>query len=150
MAFATLQDIKDHAIFRAEISTLADPIIQRLLDRAARMIVHKVGSTFAGETNPDVLFDLNVATVYMVDKLFIITQPSNAENAVMGVQSEKVLERSYTLSPAKIYAAEQFEEEFLLLISKLKARKLTRRPIFEIGRGPSFRGLDESCESELD
>ncbi len=144
MAFATISDVKDHAIFKVEIGELTDPQIQRLIDRAQRLIIARVGSAFVGETNPDVLFDLNVVTVFMVDKLFITTRPENAENAVIGLSNETIQERSYALSKEKTFLVTQFEEEYERLMSGLKARVGTRRPIFEIGRGPSYRGDDES------
>ena len=144
MAFATISDVKEHAIFKTEISELTDPQIQRLLNRAQRLIIARVGSAFVGETNPDVLFDLNVVTVFMVDKLFVTTRPENAEDGVIGLSGETIQERSYTLSKDKTFLAAQFEEEFLNLIAGLKARVGTRRPIFEVGRGPSYRGDDES------
>ena len=144
MAFATLTDIKEHAIFKQELSALSDAQIQRLISRAERVIVSKVGSKFVGETDADILFDLNVATVFMVDKLFIAQHPENAEDAIVGLSSSDVLERSYTLSKDKTFAAQQFEEEFENLIQGLRSRVGVRRPIFEIGRGPSYRKDDES------
>lgn len=145
MAFATIDDVKEHAIFKDEIATLTDPHIQRLISRAERVVTSMTGSAFAAETDVNVLFDLNVATVYMVDKLFTMTRPDNAEDAIVGLQSEKILERSHTLSKDKLFATHQFEEEFQSIIAGLRKRVGVRPPIFRIGRGPSYRG-DESCD----
>lgn len=144
MAFATIDDVKEHGIFKDEIATMTDPHIERLIKRAERIIVSMTGSSFDGETDPDVLFDLNVATVYMVDKLFTITRPDNAEDAIVGLQSETILERSHSLSKDKLFATQQFEAEFDNIIAGLKKRVGVRPPIFTIGRGPSYRKDDEA------
>lgn len=150
MAFATIQDVKDHAIFKSELSQLTDPQLTRLLKRSERMIVSMVGSSYAGETDEGILFDLNVVTVYMVDKLFIVSQTDVAENAITGMQTEKVLERTYTLSKEKLYVAQQFESEFAILIGALqKPNQRTMLNIFQVNKGASSRGA-ESCDSTLD
>ncbi len=144
MAFATIDDVKEHAIFKAELSSKSDQELTYLLKRAERQVITLVRSNFENETDPQVLFDLNVVTVFMVDKLYLMAQPDVAENAIIGIQSEDLLERSYSLSKDKMVAAQNFEAEFSSLIQSLRARNGVRRPIFDIGRGPSYWKDDEA------
>lgn len=129
---------------------MADPDLEYLLKRAERLIVSMVGLNYATETNEDILFDLKVVTIYQTDKLFIISQTDVAENAITGMQTEKVLERTYTLSKEKLYVAQQFESEFAILIGALqKPNQRTMLNIFQINKGASSKGA-ESCDSTLD
>lgn len=150
MAFATIQDVKAHAIFKAEFATMADPDLEYLLKRAERLIVSMVGPNYATETDEDILFDLKVVTIFQTDKLFIMSQTDVADAAITGTQTEKTLERTYTLSKEKLYLAQQFESEFATLIGGLqKPNQRTMANLFFINKGASSRGVD-SCDSNLD
>lgn len=129
---------------------MADPDLEYLLKRAERLIVSMVGPNYSSETNEDILFDLKVVTIYQTDKLFIMTQADVADAAITGTQTEKTLERTYTLSKEKLYLAQQFEAEFAIKIADLqKPNKRTMMNIFQVNKGASSRGYSE-CDSEID
>lgn len=146
MAYATVNDVKTYAIFKTEIGALSDPEIERLIQRASNVLDSRIGYSFKTATDPDVLFQLNVATVYLVDRLHLFGDKQVAESVILGVSQEDIMNYSYTVSKEKMHIFIEFATEYEAAVSNLIARSGLKLNIFSIGSGsPTLGRGDDPC-----
>lgn len=137
MSYATIDDVKENAIFRAFITQLTDPEIERLLRRAERQLERELERKFDDVTDVDTLFDLNVATVYQVDLLYMNSNAELAHLRVNGIQSEKKGEYTVQFGSTEqaIRQFEQFASEYNSIIESLKIYSSNNfSPVFRVGK----------------
>lgn len=149
MAYAVVADVKSFAIFKDEIATKTDAEIERLIKRASMMLENEVGTTFRNSTDEDILFKLNTATIYLVDRLYFIETPEIAETALSNLASEDAMNTSYSVSNNKTQLLVEFEKEYALIVAGLQAvNTVAGWNIFTIGHGASSfpRRGDDQCD----
>lgn len=147
MAYATVADVKQYAIFKAEFAAMSDPEIERLIQRASNMLDSRIGYGFKNATDVDVLFQLNVATVYLVDKIHLLNDKQVAEGVILGMSQERIMNYSYTVSNEKLQVFIDFESEYEAAVKNLLSRSGLGLNIFSIGNGsPTLGRGDDSCE----
>lgn len=147
MAYATIENVKQHAIFKTEIGALTDPQIEHLINRASNVLDSRIGYSFKNATDPDVAFQLMVATIYLVDKLHLLNDKNVAEGVILGMSQERIMNYSYTVSNEKLQVFIDFETEYEAAVKNLLARSNLGLNIFSIGDGaPTLGRGDDSCE----
>lgn len=108
--FATVDEVKEHSIFQDEVKALSDEKIERLIMRAERWIIRGTGNDFKSEEDAGILFDLEQATILLVDCFIYWDNPEIREQAfesASGVSSEKIGSYSYNISASAVDAGEE-------------------------------------------
>lgn len=138
MPYASVADVRENAVFKGMMANLPDSQIEYWIKRAERQVIREIGRSFDGETDVDILFDLNVATVYQVDLLYMNTNPELAHLKINGIKSEKKGEYTVQFGSAE-ESMRQFEstaKEYNSIIESLKTvpSSNTISPIFRAGK----------------
>lgn len=98
MAFATVQIIRENTSFE-EITELSDTKIQKYIDLANAFLRRYTGQNYRGETDPDLLIDLERVTLLLVEYLWLGDQPEVKESNYTGLKSERIGTYSYNINP---------------------------------------------------
>lgn len=138
MPYASVADVRENAIFKAMMADLPDPQIEYWIKRAERQVIREIGRSFEAETDVDILFDLNVATVYQVDVIYLNSNPELAHLKINGIKSEKKGEYTVQFGSAE-EAMRQFEStatEYNSIVTSLKTAPTsnTITSIFRVGK----------------
>jgi hypothetical protein len=108
--FATVQQVRENTIFTDEVANMSDEQVTRLIRRSERWIERATSHNFTDETDEGTLFDLETATLLLVDYFIYWDTPEVREQSfdtASGVSSEKIGSYSYNISAS---AAAQGEE----------------------------------------
>jgi hypothetical protein len=93
--FATLENIRDGTAF-PEVKELDDAQLTAYIKRAERWIYHATGVDYSSATDEGVLTDLQTADIHLVDLLWYQSQDDVKDEAISGMQSERMGNYQYT------------------------------------------------------
>ncbi len=132
--YATVQEVKDRTSFE-EVSALSDGKITGYIERAEGWIHRATGRNFREETDLDILSELRAATILLAELLWLQDNPEIKENAVLGIESEKIGSYSYTaknLQPGEKTGISELDS----ILDSLKLQSVSGLSFFSVS-GPS-------------
>jgi len=99
-SFATVEEVRELTSLD-EVRELSDIKIQNYIDRAGAWIRRETKRTFEGETDIDILLDLQTATYLLVEYLWYQDNPEVKDNVFSPVETERIGSYSYTMRDVK-------------------------------------------------
>lgn len=126
MAHATIEEIKAQTSFD-EVSALPDSKLNWYVDRANSWIRRATGFDYSGETRESIKLDLKIATILLVELIWLKDNPEVKESELSNLSSERIGSYSYNLAAKPGSAEGTGSEELDSILKSLR-----------VGLGASF------------
>lgn len=94
--FVTATEIRERTSFE-ELSSLSDSDLDWYIERADSWIYRATGRDYTAETRESIQRDLRIATILLVELLWLKDQPDIKESEMSGLSSERIGSYSYNV-----------------------------------------------------